>query len=79
MTTDQVQAFLNAVKSDPTLQAALQKPDADPVAVAASAGYTFSAEQLQSGLSQLTEQELEQAAGGMMGAGPPLNHTLRAC
>jgi predicted ribosomally synthesized peptide with nif11-like leader len=64
MTADQVQDFLNAVKNDPNLQAALQKPDADPVAIAAQAGFVFSHEQLKASRSELTEEELEQAAGG---------------
>ncbi len=64
MTADQVQDFLNAVKDDPKLQAELQKPDADPVAIAAQAGFVFSHEQLKASRSELTEEELERAAGG---------------
>ena len=64
MTTDQVQEFLNAVKNDPKLQAELQKPDADPVAIAAQAGFTISGPQLHSSIMELSDEELDHAAGG---------------
>jgi predicted ribosomally synthesized peptide with nif11-like leader len=64
MTTDQVQAFLDAVKSNPALQAALRAPDADVVALAASLGFTVNMSDLVASMPELDEAELDAVAGG---------------
>jgi hypothetical protein len=65
MTADQVKDLLNAVKN-PNLQAVLQKPDADPVAIAAAAGYIVSREQLELRMTELSDAKPEDAAGGCL-------------
>ena len=69
-------AFLDAVRRNPSLQETLRSPGTDPVALAASHGFSITHADLQghwaSLQSSLTDEELEQAAGG----GPTAEHLL---
>ena len=67
MSEEQLKAFIAKVQSDTSLQEQLKAPDADPIAVANSAGFTVNAEDLQayaSSSERLSDDELESAAGG---------------
>ena len=63
-----LEAFLNAVRRNPSLQETLRSPGTDPVAVAASLGFSITHADLRGHWaslgSSLTDEELEQAAGG---------------
>ena len=66
MSQEQVQAFLEKVKDDSSLQEKL-KASADANAVAAiakDAGFSISADDLTKAQSELSEEELEGVAGG---------------
>jgi len=72
MSEEQLKAFLEAVKADAGLQEKLKAAtDADAVvAIAKAAGFVISAEELKraqaegSGVSEVSEEELEGVAGG---------------
>ncbi len=64
MSQEDLKQFLAAVRQDPSLQEQLRQPDADPVALAAAAGYRISAEEYQEGLEALSEEEIETIVGG---------------
>jgi predicted ribosomally synthesized peptide with nif11-like leader len=69
MSEEQLKAFLEAVKADPTLQEKLKAGrDADAVVeIAKVAGFGISAEeinQVQSASQELSEEELKGVAGG---------------
>ena len=66
MSEDQLKAFLTAVKADAGLQEKLKAViDADAfLTVAKEAGFMISAADLESTQSELSEEELEGAAGG---------------
>lgn len=65
MTESEVQRFLQAIGEQPELDARLRAEGADPVAVAAEAGFEFNAEELGAVLSGLSEAELNGVAGGI--------------
>ena len=69
MSEEQLKAFLEAVKANEGLQEQLKAAaDADAVvAIAKSAGFAISAEELQRAQAELSDEELEGVAGG--GAG----------
>ena len=84
MSEEQLKAFLEAVKADASLQEKLNAAvDADAVvAIAKSAGFLISAEELMRTESEISEDELEWVAGGRK----PTNffagcdsHLLKAC
>ena len=66
MSEEQLKAFLEAVKANEGLQEKLKAAgDADAVvAIAKAAGFLISAEELQRAQAELSEEELEGAAGG---------------
>jgi predicted ribosomally synthesized peptide with nif11-like leader len=66
MSEEQLKAFLEAVKANEGLQEQLKAAaDADTVvAIAKSAGFAISAEELQRAQAELSEEELEGVAGG---------------
>ena len=70
MSEERLKAFLEKVKSDTSLQEQLKAAsDADAVAVAAiakEAGFSISAEDLTKAQSEVSDKELENAAGGLM-------------
>ena len=64
---DQFKTFLEAARLDANLQEQLKAAkDADSVAaIAKSAGYAFCADDLKTAAVELSDQELESAAGGI--------------
>ncbi|QNI53851.1 nif11-like leader peptide domain protein [Synechococcus sp. BIOS-E4-1] len=66
MSKEQVKAFLEKVKGDVSLQEKLKAAaDSDAVvAIAQEAGFMVSADELKNAQSELSEEELEGAAGG---------------
>jgi len=66
MSEEQLKAFLEAVKADADLQEQLKAAgDADAVvAIAKAAGFVISAEELQRDQAEISEEELEDVAGG---------------
>ena len=66
MSEEQLKAFWEAIQSDQALQQKLQGVN-DPgaiVAIAKEAGFTISAEELQSAQVELSDEQLDGAAGG---------------
>ena len=68
MSEEQLKAFLEKVKADTSLQEKLKAAsDADAVvAIAKEAGFMFSADDLTKAQSELSEEELEGVAGGVV-------------
>ena len=66
MSEEQLKAFLEKVKADTSLQEKLKAAvDADAVtAIAKEAGFSISADDLKKAKSEISEEELESAAGG---------------
>jgi predicted ribosomally synthesized peptide with nif11-like leader len=74
MSEEQLKAFLEAVKADEGLQGQLKAAgDTDAVvAIAKTAGFLISAEELQRARSEISEEELESVAGGVCGTTNPV-------
>ena len=69
MSEEQLNAYLEKVKSDTELQEKLKaaaSPDA-VIEIAKAAGFAITAEDIQSATVELSDDELEGAAGGMSG------------
>ena len=69
MSEEQLKAFLEKLKADTSLQEKL-KAAADTnavVAIAKEAGFMISADDLKNAQSELSDKELEGAAGGWLG------------
>ena len=66
MSEERLKAFLEAVKADAELQEKLKSAaDADDVvAIAKAAGFVISADDLKQAQTEVSEEELESAAGG---------------
>ena len=66
MSEEQLKAFLEKVKADTSLQEKLKAAaDSDAVlAIAKEAGFSISAEDLTKAQSEVSDEELEAAAGG---------------
>ena len=66
MSEEQLNAFLEKVKADTSLQEKLNEAaDADAVVeIAKEAGFSITAEDMQSSTAELSDEELEEAAGG---------------
>jgi predicted ribosomally synthesized peptide with nif11-like leader len=66
MSLEQLKAFLEKVKADTSLQERLKSDsDADAVvAIATEAGFSISSDDLKNAQSELSEEELEDVAGG---------------
>ena len=70
MSEEQLKAFLGKVKADTSLQEKLKAAaDSDAVlAIAKEAGFMISADELKKAQSEISEEELESAAGGRLEA-----------
>ncbi len=68
MSVERLNAFLEKVKDDTSLQEKLKgASDADAVAaIAENAGYKISSEVIEKSMSELTDKELEGLAGGVI-------------
>jgi len=68
MSEEQLKAFMDAVKSDAGLQERLKAAaDADAVvAIAKEAGFMISADELERSQAEISEEELEGVAGGIV-------------
>ena len=64
MSEEQLKAFIAKVQADSTLQEQLKAEGADVVAVAKAAGFLIAKEDLQAHQQNLSDEELEGAAGG---------------
>ena len=68
MSQEDLTQFLEAVREDPSLQEKLKAEGADPVAIAKEAGFSITQAELiraeAAHLQSLSDEELEQAAGG---------------
>ena len=66
MSEEQLKAFIEKVKADSSLQERLKSAsDADAVvAIAKEAGFSISANDLKNAQSEISEEELENVAGG---------------
>ena len=70
MSEEQLKAFLEKVQGDTSLQEKLKAAaDADGVsAIAKEAGFSISADDINKAQSELSEEELEGVAGGIIGS-----------
>ena len=77
MSEEQLKAFIEKVKADTSIQEKLKAAaDANAVlAIAKEAGFSISAEDLNKAQTELSEQELEGAAGGLPNPGGRGNFT----
>ena len=66
MSEDQLKAFIAKAQSDPKLQEQLKAEGADPIAIAKAAGFTIKQQDLLLQASELSDDELESVAGGMV-------------
>ena len=69
MSEEQINAFLEKVKADTSLQEKLKaatSPEA-AIEIAKEAGFAITAEDMQSATIELSDEELEGAAGGIRG------------
>ena len=67
MSEEQLKAFIAKVQADPSLQEQLKAEGADPVAIAKGAGFTIKQQDLHRQASELSDEELENVAGGTFG------------
>ena len=67
MSEEQLKAFIEKVKADTSLQEKLKAAaDSDAVlAIAKEAGFSISADDLKKAQSEISDEELEDAAGGI--------------
>ena len=77
MSQEQLQAFIEKVQGDTRLQENFKAAaDSDAVlAIAKEAGFMISADDLKMAQSEMTEEELEGAAGGI----GPVTHLTNGC
>ena len=79
MSEEQLKAFISKVPSDESLQNKLKAEGADAVAIAKEAGFNITVAELMryqsQALAELSDEELEAAAGGA-GLIPPKNTML---
>ena len=71
MSEEQLKAFWEAIQADTALQQKLQgvtDPDA-VVVIAKEAGFMISADELKNAQAEISEEELEGVAGGMLPGG----------
>ena len=83
MSEEQLNAFLKKVKGDTSLQDKLKAastPEA-VIEIAKEAGFLITAEDMQSSTIELSDEELEGAAGGGSGlyGCPPVSNTAGDC
>ena len=69
MSEEQLKAFLDKVKGDAALREKLKgaKSPEEAIAIAKEARFTITTEDIQNGESEMSDDELEQAAGGDCG------------
>ena len=83
MSEEQLKAFLEKVKSDTELQEKLKAAGSSEAAIeiAKEAGFLITAEDMQSSTIELSDEELEGAAGGGSGlyGCPPVSNTAGDC
>ena len=63
MSEEQLKSFLEAVKTDTSLQEKLKAEDSDPVAIANAAGFTIFLDDIKVAKSKLIEEEPEGLVG----------------
>ena len=68
MSEEQLKAFIAKVQADTSLQEQLKAEGADPVAIAKAAGFSITTEDLNTHRQNLSADELEGVAGGVVGA-----------
>ena len=66
MSEEQLKAFIAKVQADTSLQEQLKAEGADVVAIAKAAGFSITAEDLNTQGKNLSDAELEVAAGGVI-------------
>ena len=66
MSEEQLKAFIEKVQADTSLQERLNAEGADPVSIAKEAGFSISAGDLTNAQSEISEEELEGVAGGVL-------------
>ena len=66
MSEEQLKAFIAKVQADPSLQEQLKAEGADPIAIAKAAGFTIKLQDLHRQASELSDEELESVAGGVV-------------
>ena len=64
MSEEQLKAFIAKVQADTSLQEKLKAEGADVISIAKAAGFLIAKEDLQANQQNLSDQELEGAAGG---------------
>ena len=64
MSQEDLTQFLEAVRQDSSLQEKLRAEGADPVAIAGKAGYSIAPEEWKEHLTQISDEDLENVAGG---------------
>ena len=64
MSEEQLKAFIAKVQADTSLQEQLKAEGANPVAIAKAAGFSISTADLEKAQSDISDKELEGAAGG---------------
>ena len=66
MSEEQLKAFIEKVKADTSLQEKLKAADANTVAaIAKEAGFSISSDDLKNAQSEISDEELEDVAGGI--------------
>jgi len=81
MSEEQLSAFLEAVKADAGLQEKLKSvTNADAVVeIAKAAGFAISVEEVERALTEVSDEELEAAAGGRRNQNQRTIATCRLC
>ncbi len=64
MSEEQFKAFIAKVQEDSSLQEQLKAEGADVIAIAKAAGFTIKQQDLHAAASELSDEDLEAAAGG---------------
>ncbi|KZR65304.1 MULTISPECIES: Nif11-like leader peptide family natural product precursor [Prochlorococcus] len=64
MSEEQLKAFISKVQADTSLQEQLKAEGADVVAIAKAAGFVITTEDLKTHRQNLSDDELEDVAGG---------------
>ena len=64
MSQEQFKAFTAKVQEDSSLQEQLKAEGADVIAIAKAAGFTIKQQDLHAAASELSDEDLEAAAGG---------------